>query len=262
MKGTDIKKSCYKVGKYINKNSANILTGLGMAGVVTTAVLAVKETPKAMKLLEDREKIKMEKYNESLTKLEKALVVAPVYFPAILMGATTMSCIYGANHINKKQQAILTGAYSYLSSCYDDYRDKVKELYGEDADKKVKEEIAKDIYFETTGEEREDTNLYFDEYSNRYFNLNPNDLPNILYDINKMYNFTGELTLNNVYEFLGLEPTDFGATVGWSATKDWECNGFSWIDIQMDPLDFPDNLACGVLTFNIEPSTDYYQWAW
>lgn len=257
-----LKKGFYKAGKYLNKNSANILTGLGMIGVVSTAVLTAKETPKALKVLNEKEEYKLENYNEPLTKFEKVLAVTPVYFPAILMGATTMSCIYGANYINKQQQAILAGAYSYLSNCYDEYRCKVKEVYGEDADKKIISEIAMDKYVEVSGEERPGTDLYYDEYSNRYFNFDTRKLPNILYEINKLYNFTGELTLNNIYEFLGLEETEFGATVGWAATKDWECNGFAWIDIQMEPLEFPDNLTCGMLTFNIEPSADYYQWTW
>lgn len=264
MKSLDLKKTGYKVSKYISKNSSNILTGLGIAGVATTAILAAKETPKALHVLNEREEYKLENYNEPLTKLEKILVVTPVYFPAILMGATTMSCIYGANYYNKKQQAVITGAYSYLNSCYSDYRNKVNELYGEDADGKVKMEIAKDIYLKQQSQEEEDEKLqlYFDEFSGRYFRMDPNRLPHILYEINKMYNFTGELTLNNVYEYLELEPTDFGATVGWAATKDWECNGFSWIDITTEPMEFPDNLCCRYIKFNIDPSDDYDQWTW
>lgn len=263
MKSLNIKRGYHKVMNYANRNSANILTGFGILGVATTAILTAKETPKALQILEEREEYKREHYNEGLTLVEKVMVVTPVYFPAILMGAATMSCIYGANHINKKQQAVLTSAYSYLNSCYDDYRNKVKELYGDDADKKVKNEIAKDTYEkEHLEDENEHMNLYFDEYSNRYFNMNPDNLPAILYDINKSYNFTGEMSLNNVYEFLGLEPTAFGETVGWAAYKDWECNGFSWIDIHFDPMEFPDNLACGVLSFNIEPSTDFKEWTW
>lgn len=264
MNGIELKKGFCRLGKYVQNNSANILTGLGIAGVVTTTVMGIKATPKALRILDEREEYKMEIYNEPLTKTEKALVLAPVYFPTILMGATTISCIYGANHINKKQQAVLSGAYSYLNSCYNEYRNKVKELYGDDSDDKVKQSIAHDKYIEHyyKDEEKPNTKLYYDEFSGRYFNLNPLELPQILYDINKMYNFTGELTLNNVYEYLGLEGTDYGATVGWAATKDWECNGFSWIDIMSDPMEMPDNLECYAIRFNIDPSDDYYQWSW
>lgn len=263
MKHINLTKGFYKATKYINTNSANILTGLGIAGVATTAIMGIKSTPKALRILDEKEEYKLEVYNEPLTTFEKLLSVTPVYFPTILMGAATMSCIYGANHINKQQQAILTGAYSYLNTCYNDYKNKVKELYGEDADSKVKQEIAKDEYIKRYSDKSTPTkNLYYDEYSQRYFEMEPDKLTESLYEINKMYNLTGEMKLNDVYEYLDLEPTDYGETVGWAATKDWECNGFSWIDIHPEPIDMPDNLECYALKFNVGPSDDYIQWTW
>ena len=38
----------------VSKHSLEILTGLGIAGMITTTILAVKATPKAIKLIEDR----------------------------------------------------------------------------------------------------------------------------------------------------------------------------------------------------------------
>lgn len=37
----------------MKKHSPEILTGIGIAGMVTTTVLAVRATPKAIKILED-----------------------------------------------------------------------------------------------------------------------------------------------------------------------------------------------------------------
>lgn len=253
------------VSKYLSKHTPTILTGLGIIGVATTAVMAAKRTPRAIEELQVREEYKQEHYDESLTFVEKALVVTPVYLPVILMGAATMSCIYGANYYNKKRQAALVGAYTYLNSCYSDYRSKVNELYGVDADVKVKASINKDIYDEIElGEvDNEDGyELYFEEYTGRYFKMDPNKLPNILYDINKFYNFGGELSLNDVCEYLGMERTPYGDTLGWAAVKDWECTGKSWIDIYTEPMPFPDNLCCKVIKFNVEPSDDYIQWTW
>lgn len=257
----NLKYGYYKVLNTISNNSANILTGCSIFGVVGTAVLTAKCTPKAIQLIEEKEEYKQREYNESLTLFEKAIAATPAYFPAILMGATTITCIYGSNHINKKHQAALSGAYMYLNQCYDEYKNKVKEIYGEDANDIVDRSLMIDKYHEQSEEVIEE-DLYYDDISNRYFNFDSSKLRDVLYDINKLYNFMGEVSLNNVYEFLGLEPTPYGDTVGWSAIKDWEVNGFSWIDITMEPLEFPDNFACGVLTFNIDPSNDFKQWAW
>ena len=61
------------------KNSPAILTGLGIAGGITTTVLAVKATPKALKLIEESKYwtespwtnwLCSEKYSDSLKYIE------------------------------------------------------------------------------------------------------------------------------------------------------------------------------------------------
>ena len=47
-----------KTGCFIKKNVATILTGIGTAGVVITAVSAIKATPKALYSIEEAEKEK------------------------------------------------------------------------------------------------------------------------------------------------------------------------------------------------------------
>ena len=133
-----------KTQRYTKKNASTILTCLGALGVVGTTLSAIKATPKAIELLDNEEDMKIERDGQYLTNFEKALVVAPVYFPTILFGTATITCIFGANMLNKKQQAVLTSAYAYLNSSFNEYKDKVKAIYGEDEEKRVREEIAKD----------------------------------------------------------------------------------------------------------------------
>ena len=49
-----------KVKNFCVENSESILTGLGVVGVASTAVLAATATPKALRLLEEKEKFKQE----------------------------------------------------------------------------------------------------------------------------------------------------------------------------------------------------------
>lgn len=62
------------------KNSPAILTGLGIAGGITTTVLAVKATPKALKLIEEaeKEKNKARKADEPNIKLTTPEVIKAV----------------------------------------------------------------------------------------------------------------------------------------------------------------------------------------
>lgn len=148
----------------IQKHSPTILTCLGAAGVVATAVMAVKATPKAIEILEDA---KDEKGDE-LTKLEVINIAGPVYVPSIIMGATTIACIFGANILNKRSQATLMSAYALLDNSYKEYMKKADTIYGDDADTQIKEEIAKEHYVEGIVVPKEEE-LFFDFRTLQYF---------------------------------------------------------------------------------------------
>ena len=241
-------------------HGADVLTGLGVVGVFSTAVMAAKNTPKALEVLEEKDNYKVEKYGYHLTRFEKVLAMAPAYIPAILMGTATAGCILGANHVNKQNQASLVAAYTYLHSEYDCYKRKVKEIFGEEGEKKVREELEKDKYLHETYGCVDDTRLFYDEYSKRYFEMSLFEFQRVMYELNRIYNHIGEITLNEFYEFLQLDPVDIGDKLGWNGHKDWECTGFSWIEAHLVEIETPDNLQAFGLAFNIEPSKDFQEW--
>lgn len=142
-----------------------ILTCIGAAGVIATSIAAVRATPKAEMLLKEAECEK----GEELTTTEVIKVASPVYIPALLIGATTIACIFGANILNTRQQASLMSAYGLLDASYKEYRNKVKELYGEESDRKAKEEVAKVHYTEIPEELSDDKQLFFDFATLNYF---------------------------------------------------------------------------------------------
>ena len=159
MKGTTLRRFCYKSKANFKHHAPTILTCLGAVGVVATAVLAVKATPKALEVLEAAKDEK----GEDLTMLEKVNVAGPLYFPAALTGVATLVCIFGSNAINRKQQAALMSAYTMLDSTYKSYRHKVRELYGEEADAKVQEALEQDELVEP------DKVLFYDMHLGEYF---------------------------------------------------------------------------------------------
>lgn len=150
---------------FLKRHSSTMLTTIGAIGVVATAVIAVKNTPKALRILDEAEQEK----GEELTVKEKIVTAGPVYIPAIAVGISTIACIFGANTLNKRNQAALMSAYALLDQSYKDYKRKVSDIYGEDADKKVVEEIAKDEYEETGIDVDGEKQLFFDYIHGRYF---------------------------------------------------------------------------------------------
>ena len=249
-----------KIKSFCNENGMNILTGLGVVGVATTAVLAAKATPKALELLQEKDEYKQEAYGEPLTRFEKVLAMAPAYIPAVLTGLATVSCIVGMNRVSYTKQASLISAYTYLNSSYEEYRRKVKEVFGEEGEAKVRAELGREIeLYEKYGSLHE-PRLFYDEISNRYFEMSMYEMKEAEYNMNRMFNFLGALKLNEVYEFFNLGPTDYRESVGWAALRDWEVIGYSWIEATFDEITTHDGLQAFAIRFNMQPTKDYLQW--
>ena len=155
-----------EVLSFIKRHSSTILTCIGAGGVIATSVLAVKSTPKALQLLANAEAEK----GEELTKKEIVKVAAPAYVPALTTGVATLACIFGANALNKKQQALLISAYGLVNGAYKDYRSKLKETLGEDTDVQIRDAIIQDKVadIERTKSE-ENVRLIFDMRTGEYY---------------------------------------------------------------------------------------------
>ena len=237
---------------FLKRNGSTILTALGGAGVVATAVTAVKATPKAIKLIEVYE----EQKGEDLTTLEKIKVAGPHYIPSILIGAGTIACIFGANILNKRNQASLISAYALIDNSYKEYKKKVKELYGEEAHKEVISSIAKDKH---TDDIRVDDNkmIFYDEFSHRYFESTLEDVIKAEYNTNRQLQRNGVVYLNEYYEFLGLEPSPVGTELGWSSGILESHYCADWIEFDHWKVILEDGLECCIITLRYEPVIDF-----
>ena len=248
---------------FIKRNASTILTCVGGVGVVVTAVLAAKATPKATKRLERAE----EKKGEVLSKTEKIKIAGPVYIPTVLVGAGTIACIFGANVLNKRTQASLISAYALIDNSYKEYKNKLKELYGEEAHEKIVDAIAiekaDDVYIHseclcngcdlTTDESCGDEILFYDEFTGRYFESTIERVITAEYHLNRNFTLRGYAVLNEFFEFLGLSTTDYGSVVGW-AVNDEE---LYWIDFNHRKVTMDDGLECYIIETPWEPTAEY-----
>ena len=243
---------------FIKKNAPTILTCIGAAGVLVTTVMAVKETPKALSLLEDAE----EEKGEELTKLEKVKIAGPVYISSIITGAATIACIFGSNIISKHQQAALISAYALLDNSYKEYKKKTDELYGEEAGKRVREEIAKDKYTNDIIS-LDNKELFYDFYSGRYFESTKETVIQAQYETNRALIVNNAVSLNEYYEILGLERKVEYELVGWSCSQIEEMYGHPWIEFDHEETtideesDYSEGLKCTIIYFPIEPVINY-----
>ena len=238
---------------FLSRNASTILTCVGGAGVVATSVMAVKATPKALQLIE---KAKEEK-GEDLTTIETVKVAWKPYIPAMLIGASTMGCIFGANVLNKRHQAALASAYALLDTSYKEYKKKVSELYGEEANGRIVEEIAKDKYEEHPIEVEGNNLLFFDYFSGQYFESTMEDVIRAEYEINKQITLTGGARLNDFYELLDIPSFEGGQCLGWSTGGLTMSSWSTWLDFEHEKTVLDDGLECYIITFADDPMYEY-----
>lgn len=241
---------------FIKRNASTILTCVGAAGVVATAVMAAKETPKALTLLENAK----EEKGEDLTKWEKVKVAGPVYIPSIITGAATIACIFGSNVISKRQQATLMSAYALLDNSYKEYKKKTEELYGEEAGVHIREEIAKDKYAGDGQLLDDNKELFFDFYSGRYFESTKEAVMWAEYETNRALVVNGAVCLNEYYDFLGLEPSPEYELLGWSCGQIEEMYWHPWIEFDHEETIIDEGLKCTIINMPLAPFIDYLEY--
>jgi hypothetical protein len=254
----NLEKMTYKAARYLSRNSSTILTTLGAVGVVATTIVAVNATPKVHTLIKQTEY----ENKEPLTTFEKIRIAAPHYIPSALVGLGTISCIIGSNLVNQKYQQSLLGAYALLDSSYKSYRKSARNIFGPDADNQIMMDVAHKAYIASDGyavynpdNDESDVVLFFDYYSNRYFKATLAAVINAQYHINRNLLLKGEVSVNEFYEFLGLEKLQFGDHLGWGDDF-WE-GGMSWLDFENKLTTLEDGIECYIISALYEPEILY-----
>lgn len=236
-----------RIWKDIQKASPLLLTILGSAGVIGTAVLTAKATPKAMKLIEE----KQEKSAEPLKATEKILAAAPAYLPAAGVGAVTILSIVSANLLNRKQNLSLAATCSLLQGNFKDYKGKVKELFGEKADQEVQKAIAKDKYdAEKVIKPRDcataDCLLWYEPNTGIWFEAPEADIIHAEYEVNRMLATYGSCSLKHYCELLHFPESYIpkgSDNLGWDVEDIAENfdSDYYWIDFNHVFIEDPDD---------------------
>lgn len=238
---------------FLRRNSATILTCAGGVGVVATAVLTAKATPKAMRLLQEAKEAK----GDDLTNLEKVQAAGVAYIPPLLVGVSTIACIFGANALTKRQQASLMSAYALLDSSYKEYRKKVEDIYGEGADENVKNEIAKEKYKNEKVPVDNGFELFYDEFSGRFFRSTLAKVQSAQYEINRDLTMRDWATINDFYDYLDIPYVDGGDTIGWSTAQNEQAYWQTWVDFSNLKMVDDDGLEYYIVRMYQEPTLDF-----
>ena len=240
----------------MKKHSPEILTGIGVAGLLATTVMAVKATPKAMKICEELRLDRVNEYQDEPTKVEYVKAAWKCYIPAAVTGVMSVACIIGASSVNVKRNAALATAYTLSETALKEYKDKVIETIGEKKEEAIRDAIAKDKVEQNPVTNREviltekGNTLCFDALSGRYFQSDIDLIKRAENEANRQILNEGYITLNDFYYALGLESIRMGDELGWNSN-----NGL--LDIRFSSQLASDGRPCLVINFPIAPKYEF-----
>lgn len=218
----NIKTMAKSVWAGAKKHSPEILIGMGIAGAASSVIFAIKATPKAMILLEEK---RQELGVEKLEAKEIIKTAAPVYIPTAVSFGVSVACIVGASSVNARRSAALTAAYTLSESTLRTYRDKVLETVGEDKECEIRQKAAIEQQQKTPEPQalvvsRAAGQLKcFDSLSGRYFVSTKNEIDKAVNEFNRQLRDDMRISLNDWYDLIGLDTNKLGDMLGWDIER-------------------------------------------
>lgn len=249
----ELAKSFLSLKTAIKKHSPEILTGIGIAGMITTTVMAVRATPKALILIEER---KEEIGAGKLEAMDMVKTAWACYIPAAITGTLSVACLIGASSVNARRNAALATAYTLSESALKDYQGKVIEMFGEKKNEAVKDAVAKDkveknpvVTREVIITEKGNT-LCYDAISGRYFKSDIEKIKKAECELNRQMLDDMYVSLNDFYYEIGLDSVKLGDELGWNVDS-------GYIDLSFSSQLASDGTPCLVIDYSVAPRYNY-----
>ena len=227
----------------ITANSPVLLVGASVAGVITTAVLAAKGGYKARGIVDAERmsrvaspeppfdtfleyKEEFEKGVPQLTPVEIAKLTWLCYAVPGVTGASTIASVLGVHMIHTKRHAALAGLYVAATGKLDDYREEAEKLLGPKKSQELSNVVGQSAIDKTSDNFVDNevvvtpggTDLCYDEWGGRYFMSSLPQIEAAFNKLNMQLVESGDALVNELYDHLGLTPTQVGS-LGWSGAK-------------------------------------------
>ena len=270
MKKPNLSKILTSIRLSVQKYNPEILTGIGIAGMIVTTVMAVRATPKALALVEEEKKRRNAEllaeaeekgYDEAavinrLKPLELIRTTWICYIPAAVTGTISIACLIGASSVNLRRRAALVTAYTLSESTLKDYQEKMIETIGEKKEQAVRDAIAKDKIEKNPVSCREviitekGNTLCYDTVSGRYFKSDRDKIDRIVNDLNRRMRDEMYISLNDFYYEIGLDGVAIGDLLGWNINT-------GYIELSFSYQGADDGTPCMAISYLVEPRYDY-----
>lgn len=236
-----------------NKKTPLVLTIASCTGVIVTAVLAAKAAPKAHRILNE---MKIEQGTSELKVLDVFKATWKLYAPAVGFGVLTIASIVTMNRVSERNIAVLTTGASLATTTLKEYQRHVLAEVGSERESKIRDKMAKDTLAKAGPPQdillvAPDEVIFLDSTSGRTFKHTVEGIRKIENDLNHELLNSMFLSLNNVYDALGLEPTEIGEILGFNVDH--------MVDFHFSAQLTPDKKPVVVLGYINQPVPNYYQ---
>lgn len=241
----------------VSQHSPEILTGIGIAGMITTTVLAVRATPKALTLIDDKKAELDLDPRDNLTPMETVKATWKCYIPAAVTCATSVACLVGASSVNSKRNAALATAYNLTTAAFNEFKEATREVVGEKKEQLIHHKVAEErikkepvnqsaIIVSGNGNTR-----CFDTITKRRFTSDIEAIKRIVNELNRrMVNGEDYISLNDFYYELGLDGSSIGDELGWNVTD-------GLIELEFSAQLDSDGTPCIVIDYAIAPKRGF-----
>jgi hypothetical protein len=241
----------------VSQHSPEILTGIGIAGMITTTVLAVRATPKALTLIDDKKAELDLDPRDNLTPMETVKATWKCYIPAAVTCATSVACLVGASSVNSKRNAALATAYNLTTAAFNEFKEATREVVGEKKEQLIHHKVAEErikkepvnqsaIIVSGNGNTR-----CFDTITKRRFTSDIEAIKRIVNELNRrMVNGEDYISLNDFYYELGLDGSSIGDELGWNVAD-------GLIELEFSAQLDSDGTPCIVIDYAIAPKRGF-----
>lgn len=232
----------------VQKSSPNLLFGAGIVGMMGSTVLACRATLKVEEVLDEiqetLDKVQTTEHPDYsdkdrtrdtvIVQVQGAAKLGRLYLPAVALGVVSVAALTKSHNILNERNAALTAAYAAIERSFSEYRNRVIEKYGFDADQHMRYGSEKgELVDPESGRTRKVDRVsdgepsqyarFFDptcinwakepEYNRLFLKCQQNYANDLLHA-------RGHVFLNEVYDMLGLERSKAGSVVGWFLNAD------------------------------------------
>ena len=253
-----------KIGIFYHNHRSDILIGVGITSVVGGVIAACAGTRKLDDILDEHEfavndlkvdsnnePMERKEYNKEMAKIygHTILSLGKAYAPAIGLVGGGIGLIIKAHMVDKEEKQELIAAYNGLWAGFNAYRDRVRDKFGDEEEKKLyfgareeeketevedktgkkrKKKEKVDVYPENVGPyavifDKFNVNYHREEYDGPYaMRANFMFLNGVQEHLNRRLRIHGQVVLNDMNDAMGLPRSAAGAVVGWRSV---DCGG-------------------------------------